>query len=217
MPAYRSLGDLRSELRARLGFSAAGAAAGVNQETLNSFLREAQNVLYWTHEWARLRRYETKTVGVNQYLIDYPATANPERIIALSLLQNGIWLPPMKKGISPQLYTYQDNTAPPNRWEPYEQIELWPKADQQYSLRIFFIKALDRFTQDGDAATIDDSLIFTVALADAKAHYRQPDAAEYKTRAETLLNSLRAKSWGKSTFSPYDYSEEEVMAKPRVV
>lgn len=216
-PVYRTLADLRSELRARLGFSAAGASAGVNQTLLNSFLREAQNDLYWTHNWARLRRYATVTIGLHQNLIDYPAGANPERITAISLNLNGMWTKPMKKGIPPSLYTTQSNYAPPARWEPYDQIEFWPMADQLYSVRIFYIKSLDAFSADGDRATLDDSLIFKVALGKGKGHFRHPDAATYTSDAAALLRTLKAKSWGQDVFAADDYVEAQVIAKPVVI
>jgi hypothetical protein len=60
----------------------------------------------------------------------------------VSVLRGGVWSPPIQKGITPSMYTYQTNYSWPQRWEPYEQIEVWPAADQIYSLRIFFIKAL---------------------------------------------------------------------------
>lgn len=217
MSVYRTLADLRSELRARLGYAAAGAAAGVNQTILNSLLREAQNDLYWTHDWARLRRYTEPTIGANAHLIDYPATANPERIKAISISLNGCWTPALKRGIPPTLYTTQLNYAPPARWEPYEQIELWPATDKAYAARIFFIMALGSFSDDTDRATIDDDLIFKLALARGKGHYRQPDAATYEKDAAALLVKLKAKSWGQDVFSASDYIEAPVIAKPVVV
>jgi len=213
---YATLGELRAKLRARTGFSAAGAAAGVNQEAFNAMLQDAQVVLYWTHDWARLRKYAPITIGVNQYLVDYPTNANPERIRAISILVNGVWTPPIKRGIAPQDYTTQDSTSYPRAWEPYAQIEFFPKADQVYTGRVFYVENLGRFTQDDDRATIDSDLIFTLALADAKGHYRHQDAANYKSRAETLLTSLKAKNWGKTVFNPLDYGDD-VLAKPRVV
>jgi hypothetical protein len=214
--AYKTLGELRSELRARLGYSAAGAAAGVNQEVLNNFLQQAQVVLYWTHDWARLRAYSDITIGLDQYLVDYPTNCNPERVKAISIEVNDVWTPPLPKGISPEHYTTQGMTSYPSRWEPYAQIEFWPKADQIYTGRVFYVRNLDPFTQDGHRATIDHDLIFTLALADGKGHYRQPDAANYKARAETLLTQLKAKNWGKTVFNPRDYAEDPI-AKPRVV
>jgi hypothetical protein len=214
--AYQTLGELRARLRARLGYSSAGAAAGVNQEIINSFLQDAQVALYWTHDWARLRAYSDISIGVNQYLVDYPTAANPERVKAISILLNGIWTPPLKKGITPEHYTTQANVSVPYRWEPYAQIEFWPKADQIYTGRVFYVKNLDPFTEDGHRATIDHDLIFQLALADAKGHYRHPDAPNFKARAENLLISLKAKNWGQSVFSPDDYDEDPI-PKPVVV
>lgn len=213
---YKTLGELRSQLLTRLGFAAAGASAGVIQSNLNSIIQQAQVVLYWTHDWARLRTYWPITIGLNQYLVDYPDDCNPERIKAISILRSSVWSPPIQRGIKPEMYTTQDNTAPPYRWEPYEQIEFFPKADQVYSARVFGIKSLSAFTDDGHHATIDHDMIFTLALADAKAHYRHPDAPVYVQRAEALTIKLKGKSWGQSVFNPNDYVEE-VLARPRVV
>lgn len=212
-----TLEELRTELRTRLGFSAASAAAGVNLELLNSFLKRGQALLYETHDWARLRRYEDTTLGVNQYLVDYPTTANPDRIKAISFQRGTVWSPAIAKGIRPQLYTTQSNLAPPARWEPYDQIEIWPKADQIYPLRIFFIRALMQFENDDDRSTIDSNLVFIHALGDAKAHYRQPDAKTYTEARDALLVRLKSKSWGRDVFSPYDYIEESALPKPMVV
>lgn len=214
---YRTLGDLRAEMRAALGFASSGASAGPNQTLIDSHLRAAQNVLYNAHDWAHLRKYETKNLGVDQYLLDYPTTANPDRIKAISVYRGSVWSRPLDRGIPAQFYTYQDNTSWPQRWEPYEQIEIWPKADQVYPCRIFFIKALDEFTSDNDRASLDDENILLIAKWTAKAHYRQPDAAIYQTLGEALLNRLKAKSWGQTQFNPKDWSNEEPLVRPQVV
>lgn len=214
--AYRTLGELRSLLRTRLGFSGAGAAAGVIVENLNSIIQEAQVALYWTHEWARLRKYSDKTLGVNQFLLDYPTDCNPERIRAISYQDGTIWSPPIEKGITPQHYTTQGNTAPPHRWEPYAQIEFWPKNNVLRTVRIFYVKNLLQFTLDADEATIDDNLILQLSLADGKGNYRHPDAANYKARAESLLVQLKTKNWGQTKFNPNDYAEDP-LARPVVV
>lgn len=214
---YRTLETLRTEMKAILGHGAAGSASGLNNVIIDAHLRDAQTLLYWNHEWAHLRKYEIKNLGVDQHLVDYPVTANPDRVLAISVSLSGVWSPPVPKGISPQLYTTQSNKSWPQRWEPYEQIEVWPIADQIYPLRIFFIKNMERFEQDGDRASIDDTLIATVAKGSLKAHYRQPDAALYQETAKNLLLTLKAKSWGRSRFRPEDAIDEEPVAKPVTV
>jgi len=204
-------------MRAMVGAGASGAAAGVNATLLDTHLRNAQTLLYWTHDWAHLRKWEVKPIGMSQTLIDYPAWCNPDRVRYLSVLRGSVWSPPLKKGITPQMYTYQQNPTWPQRWEPYEQIEIWPLTDQPYSLRIFGIKALAAFNADTDRALLDDTLISIGATATLKAHYRQPDAAIHKNSWDALLIKLKGKSWGQDVFKPGDWTEMEPMMRPQRV
>ena len=222
MPArqYKTLGELRSEMRAMLGAASSGAAAGPNATIIDTHLRNAQTLLYWTHDWAHLRKYETLSLGLHQHLLDYPSSgngANPDRIKAVSVLRGGVWSPPLPKGITPSMYTYQSNYSWPQRWEPYAQMEFSPAADQVYSVRVFYIEHLARFTQDNDRASIDDTLISLVATATLKAHYRQPDAALSQKASDALLLKLKAKSWGQDVFKPNDWIDSEPLVRPKTV
>lgn len=203
-----------------LGAANSGAAAGPNSTLVDTHLRNAQTLLYWTHDWAHLRKYGLKNLGVAQCLLDYPTDgngANPDRVRYVSVLRGGVWSPPIPKGIPPSMYTYQDNKSWPQRWEPYTQLEVWPKADQEYSLRIFFIENLGRFTQDADRASIDDTAISLVATATLKAHYRQPDAAISQKASDALVQNLKAKSWGQDVFRPNDWINSEPLVRPKTV
>lgn len=218
MPAYRTLGELRTELRARLGMAATGSASGQNQALLDSMLRNGQKQLYLAGAWKRLHRYEDKALGVNQYLIDYPTAADPDRILQIGVnigsTDTPNWIP-LKEGIDLHHYNTQSLTSYPCRFQCYEQIELWPKNDVSRTLRLFYIKALDRFTQDGDRATLDDEMVLLHALTNAKLHYRQPDAQTYANQLESILVGLKNISWPKMVFSRKpDYDAEP---RPRVV
>jgi hypothetical protein len=213
---YRTLGELRAEMRAMVGAGASGTAAGVAATLIDTHLRNAQTLLYWLHDWAHLRRYEIKALGSSQTLVDYPVTANPDRIRYVSVLRGTVWSPPLVKGITPSMYTYQNNPSWPQRWEPYEQIEIWPITDQAYSLRIFFIKALGSFSVDGDRASVDDVAISVVATSTLKAHYRQPDAQVAKGVSDELIRRLKEKSWGQDVFKPDDWAEQEPLMRPQV-
>lgn len=200
-----------------VGAGASGAAAGVASTIIDTHLRNAQTLLYNLHDWAHLRRYELKPLGQTQYLIDYPVTANPDRIRYISVLRGSVWSPPLRRGITPQMYTYQANASWPQCWEPYEQIELFPISDQAYSLRIFFIKALDRLTDDADRFSVDDVNVSLIATSTLKAHYRQPDAAGIKSMADELIRRLKEKSWGQDVFKPNDWREMEPLMRPQVL
>lgn len=218
MPAYRTLGELRTELRARLGMAATGSAAGQNQALLDSMLRNGQRQLYLAGGWKRLHRYEDKTIGVNQYLIDYPTAADPDRILQIAAnigsTDTPNWIT-LKEGITPQHYNTQALTGYPCRFQCYEQIELWPKNDVSRTLRLFYIKALDAFTTDGDRATLDDEMVLLHALVNAKLHYRQPDAQTYANQLEAILVNLKGLSWPKMVFNRTPDTDPE--PRPRVV
>ena len=218
-PPNRTLEDMRTELTARCGFQAAGAAAGVIRVNMNSFLQNAQRVLYSLHEWARLRRYVDEDLGVGQYQIDYPEDSDPDRILGISIEDpNGpVATPFLARGILPAAYTYRTNRRRPARWEPFEQIEFDAECDKIYTCRIFYMKALARFTENGDRCDVPDNLVFLFALADAKAHYRQPDAPAYASQRDVLLLKLKGKAWARSVFNPRDSAEEEMLTKPVVI
>ena len=76
----RQLGDLRAELLVRLGFGAAGSASVTNSAIIDSFLRSAQEQLYWQFEWAELRTFDEQTTGIDQRFYNYPADCEVERI-----------------------------------------------------------------------------------------------------------------------------------------
>jgi hypothetical protein len=57
------------------------------------------------------------------------------------------------------------------------------------------VKDLEDFSDASDVATLDDEMILLHALANAKAHYRQPDAETYKGQLDSLLASLRGQSF----------------------
>lgn len=218
---YKTLGELRSDMRAMLGAASSGAAAGPNATLIDTHVRNAQTLLYWSHDWAHLRHIWDDELGAQQYLLDYPEdgthVCNPDRVKAVSVYRGGVWSPPIPKGITPSMRTYQSNYSWPQRWDPYDQVRFWPAADQAYPIQVFGIENLGRFTQDGDRGSIDDTLISLVATATLKSHYRQPDAAMSQKAADALMLKLKAKSWGQDVFKPDDWINGEPLVRPQTV
>lgn len=204
--AYRTLEALRTELLARLGMGAMGASGGANLTLIDSFLRNGQAQLYRMQDWKHLIDYQDKTLGTDQNLLDYPnagvmsggTAERDKRILRVEYEYNGQWLE-LTEGITTEMWSTMDTLASPVRYERYAQIMVYPKADQPYTVRIWFVADLGRFTQDDDEATLDDEMILLHALANAKAHYRQPDAATYQGQLNTLLASLRGQSFGSNS------------------
>lgn len=193
--AYRTLDDLRAELLARIGMGGMGASGGANQVLFDSFLRNGQFQLYRLQDWKHLIWYEEKTLGVSQNELDYPvACMRDQRILKIETVYNGQWRE-LNEGIRTEDWNTMDVLSFPSLFERYQQILIYPKADQEYTIRIWYVSDLTRFTENGDRAMLDDEMIFLHALANAKAHYRQPDAQTYQGQLNTLLASLRGQSF----------------------
>lgn len=201
--AYRTLGELRSILQARIGMGGMGAS-GANQTLMNSFLSNGQTQLYWAQDWKHLTDYEDLTLGISQNLLDYPTAGamgsdgctRDKRILRLENPDSGTGqFLKLEEGITTDMWSTMDTESWPARFERFRQILIYPKADAIYTVRAWFIADLEPFTVDADFATLDDEMILLHAIANAKAHYRQPDAQVYQGQLNTLLGSLRGQSF----------------------
>lgn len=197
MPSrYRTLGDLRGELLARIGMGGMGASGGANGALMNSFLRNSQWQLYNMADWKHLEEFVEVTTGVGQNLYDYPkACARDQRIIRIETVIAG-QVVELKEGITPAMWGTMDVRSQPARFERLAQILVYPRASAAYTMRIWYIKDLGRFTQDGDPATLDDELILLHSIVAAKGHYRHPDAKFYEGQLDIQLARLRGRSFG---------------------
>lgn len=115
----RTLGDLRRDLADRLNMSAQGMSPAV-MRVLNSFLREAHDVLCAQYEWPALRRDWVFSLVPGQTVYPLPVdscgcTPDPIRIADVSAQVATTWYP-LAQGIEPWRYTV---TMPmrPQRWE----------------------------------------------------------------------------------------------------
>ncbi len=193
--AYRTLGDLRATLRARLGFGAQGSSGGANQVLLDSFLQNAQVQLYWLQDWRHLIESEDFTTGVGQTLYDFPAGCDRDRrVMKIEVEHSGQWVP-IHEGITTAMRSTVTSRSVPARFERFAQLELYPQADAAYTVRVWYVRDLGAFVEDNDPATLDDQMILLHAIANGKAHYRHPDAQVYEGQLNTLLSSIRGQSF----------------------
>jgi hypothetical protein len=116
---------------------------------------------------------------------------NQYQITWVGVEQDNSWYE-LRKGVNPVMLGY-DETGWPQTYELRQCIEIWPApAATSGSLRIKARFKPEAFTADSDKTTIDDDLVFMLALANLKAHYRQPDAGNYVSQFETHMMSLVA-------------------------
>lgn len=200
-PARRTLVELRHDLARRLGYGAQveNLPPGMT-ELLNSFLQGAQRALYRRYSVLRTERiFRWPLVeGVRFYDLDGNDDActkrlDPRKVRWVGIERDGVWTP-LVCGIPPEAYSYPQ-IGWPTRYEIRQCIEIWPAPDStvQY-LRVKGHFELEPFTEDDHATTIDDELVFLLALANAKAHYNKPDANNYIAQLETMMANLVAGS-----------------------
>jgi len=198
--ANRTLGQLRADLMLRLGFGAQvnNPPPGMT-DLLNSFLIEAQELLYRRYDVLRTERFFTWELqeGVRFYDVDAnaescPTKLDPRKITWVGVERDGIWCP-LSCGIPPELYSHDQRSGWPQRYEIRSCIEVWPVPEADAGkLRVKGRFEIQPFAADTDRTTIDDRTVFLLALANAKAHYRQPDAGNYVQELESYMQTLVA-------------------------
>jgi hypothetical protein len=116
---------------------------------------------------------------------------DPRKVSWVGAIRDEIWYP-LTCGIPPTLYSHEYQNWP-QRYEIRQCIQIWPApAETLGSLVIKGRFGLAAFTADTDKVTIDDRAVFLLALANAKSHYRQPDANNYVAQLEVFIDNLVA-------------------------
>jgi hypothetical protein len=205
LPTARNLGSLRKELKDRLGFGAIGASAGANNALIDSFLRTAQELLYWEYTPRSIIETNSTVIsqdGQNSYT--WPDDVNIDKIIQIVVEDTSISAPnryPLYEGIEWTEDNYNTPKDKPSRYEVRAMLEVWPQPDNaDYIFHIEYVKRLGNFTLDGDFVTLDADLVLLLALSNAKAHYRHPDSSIYVSQVTRLLGKLKGAGLGKKRF-----------------
>jgi hypothetical protein len=116
------------------------------------------------------------------------------------------WVP-VKEGIELQHYNTLEMAAYPIRYQLKARIEVTPRADHAYVVRLWGVKDADPFVEDDHSTSISDRLVFFMALTGLKAHYRHPDATTIADQFKQMYNTMKSKrGWTKSVFSKRDYN-----------
>lgn len=218
-----TLGQLKNKMMHLLGWGATAAnpPPGVAQ-MLTYWLQDAQAMLYRRFTQLRTERFFSWPLVQGVRMYDLPDNQevctkklDPRKLTWVGIERDGVWVP-LISSIPPELYSY-NTTGYPVRYEIRQCIEVWPTPDA--TLGNLIIKGhfgLEPFAADGDKTTIDSLPVFQVALANAKAHYRQPDANNYIQQMEALIRDLTAGLHGTRRYIPgRRVTEERVYIEPR--
>lgn len=195
---YRTLGDLRRRLRARLGFAIQGPAAENNRDVLNDFLLEAHEYIQELVGVSTLRKKCAIKTSAGSYLYDWhnddeDEDIDPSKVLSVWVVRGGSWREQLVQGISERNRELVDMRDVPERYDTLNgQIELWPTPGGQYDVIVEYTASPGRFEQDADRPTVPGRLVFLYALAQAKAHYRHPDAAVAGEAFKTLMGKFKS-------------------------
>ncbi len=204
---------LRDRILIRLGFAAQLANLPPGMAALvNEFLSSAQTQMAQRYPELVTERFYTWTmaIGTRFYTTsgdDEGVTApdfilDPKKITWIGIEDLNGSFSPLIEGIDPTLYSTEDQDGFPRRYEIRQAIEVFPAPAEIYKLQVKGRPLNFVFAGDDDVATIDPELIFLLALANAKAHYNQPDAGIYFTQATNHLGQLVAGSHGTKRYTP---------------
>lgn len=196
----KTLLKMRTQLIMRLGFGTMVWPPGV-AELCDSFLQEAQELLYRRYDVFRMERWFAWVMqpGVRFYgllgnLDACTKKFDPRKVTWVGISQGDDQWRTLICGINPINYG-TDHDSIPQFYEIRQCVEVWPAPDDAtWRLRVKGHFELGAFAADADVTTIDHQAIAMLALANAKAHYGQPDAGNYMQQLQVYIGDLTAGS-----------------------
>lgn len=189
----RTLGELMTELRARLGFVAQGSASKSNDATIKSFLQEAHEYVFGDLEPPAMRKKATIKLEAGSFLYDWhndveDEPISPGRVLSVWVKVGDQIRERLSQGITELDRSFSSLTGQPTKYDHLNgQIELHPVPDAAYDLILEYTADRGRFDRASDRTSVPDRLVFLYALANAKAHYRHPDAQAAATAFQNML------------------------------
>lgn len=142
---------------------------------------------------------------------------DPERIAEIRVIHATTQRAMLVEGIDYVHDSVRDSATYPRRFERRERLEIWPVADQAYTVEIEGYPQLLAFSADTDRCTIPNRLLFSVALARAKKSYRHPDANDAQAEANAMLQRLRARAHGAKRYGAASFRGTSAAPRSRPV
>lgn len=189
----RTLGQMMTELKARLGFVTQGVGSKLIDPILKSFLQEGHDYVFEKLGRPTAKARTTITLANGSKLYDFHNDIDdddipPESVLDLAVYETPNSIVRLRQGISEAMRADDITRDVPHRWDVLNgQIELWPTPDDDYPLVVIYERGKSRFERDEDRPCVPDRLVFLYALASAKAHYGHQDAQTAGSIFQTYL------------------------------
>ena len=208
----KTLDNLRTELQTRLGFAASGSVSFRNKPIIESFINQAYEEVYRQYADYKLVTENVIPIGLGQEYVDLPADVDVTRRLEVHLripgeyndrtltrglpenLRENTAYPPHGHVVTPNYNAINYPNWYTNNYDIEDgKIRLFPVPDQDnWYLRLNYIKALQELTQGTDTIDLDYQSVFLLSLANAKAHYNQQDATAIGRQYEARIKKIRA-------------------------
>ena len=178
MEIYLPRREIRRRIQARLGHVTNDAQAPLVMEQINEWIRAASTAVTKRCQWATSQRETREDVGIDQRFVNYPANAGPGNIVAIAVWDaDASRFRQLRRGVIPLAVDDEplveegepDSEAGRDRPEVYElkaQIELWPRPDQAYRLKIDHTVSTE-LADDDTPSLVDAEAIILLAMAEA--------------------------------------------------
>ncbi len=196
---HRTLGELMTELRARLGFATQGSASKNNDVVIKSFLQEAHDFVFEQLQPPAQRKKATIQLEANSFMYDWhndqeDEPIDPGRVLSVWVIESDNQRRQLVQGISEADRADSSIRECPERYDHLNgQMELYPIPGKPYDLVIEYTADKNRFDRASDRPSVPDRLVFLYALATAKAHYRHPDAQPAAVTFQSMLDKEKMK------------------------
>lgn len=194
----KTLDQMLTELKHRLGFVSQGSGSKLNDPILKSFLQEGQEYVFHQLDAPLARKRTEIVLAPGSKLYDFHNDSedediDPYLIDAVDLYETDTNLVSLRQGITEKMRSTTVERSVPERWDVLNgQLELFPIPDQSYRLVLHYRQGLNRLEQGDDRPCVPSRLVFLYALASAKAHYGHADAQTTGQIFQSELHSAKS-------------------------
>lgn len=202
----RTLNDLLTELKVRLGFVSQGAGSKLIDPLLTSFLQEGQDYVYAQMGAPKSKKQATITLAEGSKLYDChndveDEDIDPNEIEEIVVYDTDTSFVRLRQGITEGMRCNDTTPTVPERFDFMNgQIELYPTPDDTYPMVVTYQEGLARFERPDDRCTVSSRLVLLYAVATAKAHYQHKDAQTAGNIFQSQLRLEKLKQHGQQRY-----------------
>ncbi len=194
----KTLGEVRKEILVRLGFSDTQGHDN-NKSLIDGIIEHAQNQLFFQYDFLLNRKVDNKTIVAGSSLYDFPADCDYRQIVDVVVTNDAGRFVRLNNGIN---YLDENTTesSMPTKYDVRDgQMLVNPVPDKTYTVRLEYFEVPARLTQDADQLSLDDEIVFILALIDIKNHYKMDSSTEQQ-QFKAQLDKKRDASLGQKRF-----------------